>query len=129
MTPSCKWPSEPKGKRNPNLSLPCEQAPRRTWFDGTGETWEPLLLPSPCPLNSLSPVPVLSPFIGVFSAFLSSACPMLENLFKISRLGMIMECLFHSLNLLFVWFLFSLVSNSKEQTKTRLKQTISLPVS
>ena len=124
MTPSCKWPIEPKGKRNSNLSLPCEQAPRRTWFDGTGETWEPLLLPSPCPLNSLSPLPVLSPFIGVFSAFLSSACPMLEKLF--SDGGMY---LFHSLNLLFVWFLFSLVSNSKEQTKTRLKQTISLPVS
>ena len=34
-----------------------------------------------------------------------------------------------TLNLLLVWFLFSLVSNSKEQTKTRLKQIISLPFS
>ena len=50
--------------------------------------------PPPCPLNSLSPLPVLSPFIGAFSAFLSSACPMLEKLFKISRLGMIMECVY-----------------------------------
>ena len=124
MTPSCKWPVESKGKQNPNLTLPCEQAPRRTWFDGTGETWEPLLLPSPCLLNSLSPLPVPFSFIGAFSAFLSSACPMLEKLFN--DRGMY---LFHSLSLLFVWFLFSLVSNSKEQTKTRLKQIISLPVS
>ena len=63
-------------------------------------------------------------FMDAFSAFLSSACPMLEKFFNDRG-----TYLFHSLNLLFVWFLFSLVSNSKEQTKTRLKQTISLPVS
>ena len=50
--------------------------------------------PLPLPLNSLSPLPVLSPFIGAFSAFLSSACPMLGKLFNISRLGMIVECVY-----------------------------------